>query len=453
MVLVARFGMPFEMNSRRKRTLRVLLALIDVAVFAGAFVACDWAADWIRPTLYDLFRPDRDFALQHLPGLYNLLVPGAVLYVLVLAAIGFYLWDWWTPKRLVLGAIVLTFAYGAAYAPLILLFQRESYPLLHAALMLPLLGVMSYLIRLLLTALPGFRSFVDRRYPVVQADGADQPPPAGDDDTKVSLITVHYREPAMWAAFQEYLVARLPKTPFELIVADNSPGHDLAVRPELRPYTTIIPLKNPGFAGGVNAAYAYADGNVIGVFNLDVELDGEVIDRAVARLKGNPKAGVVLPRLNDPDGGRQHSVRRFYDWRTAIYARFPLKSFLPTPKFFRRYLMHDLEVAEPASVDWGFGAAMFIRRESIGGGRVFDPRYFLYFEDVDLCWNMWRRGWQVLYDPRLVCVHHYARASANGFLKPTFFHHVTSFLLFVFKHGGLRRPKADATEVSGSPAD
>jgi GT2 family glycosyltransferase len=414
---------------------------MDVAILFGVFSACDVAAEKVRPAAYRLFAIEKSFQ-PHSAEMYDMLPVAAGLHVIFLAITGFYVWHWWTPLRLAGGALIVMVLFGLSYSGAIFFLQRLSYPQLHLIFMAPSLAIAVWAVRLFITALPGFRTMVDRRYPVIEAAGPTPSPSANNPITgrKISILTVHYQEPEMWESFQRRLSQNPPSTNFELIVANNSPSDRLEIAPELAPYTTILPLKNPGFARGVNEVFTRASGDVLGVFNLDVELTGEVIDRGVGRLVSNEEAGVLLPRLNHPDGQRQKSVRRFYDWRSALYARFPLRPMLPTPGFFRHYLMEDASPEAPISVDWGLGAAMFIRRESIESDHIFDPRYFLYFEDVDLCWNMWRRNWQVLYDPDLVCVHHHKRSSAKGPHRSQLYHHITSFLMFAAKHGGLRRP-------------
>ena len=74
--------------------------------------------------------------------------------------------------------------------------------------------------------------------------------------------------------------------------------------------------------------------------------------------------------------------------------------------------MMDWDHNNLMAVDWGLGAAMMIRR-SAAGRELFDERYFLYFEDVDLCFRIHENGWKVLYNPAAGMVHHHLRESAK----------------------------------------
>jgi hypothetical protein len=87
-------------------------------------------------------------------------------------------------------------------------------------------------------------------------------------------------------------------------------------------------------------------------------------------------------------------------------------------------------------VDWGLGAAMFLRRNDLPGAGPFDERFFLYFEDVDLCVRTWRAGRRVTYDPTIECIHAHRRASRRA-LSAAGWHHFRSLWRFATKYSGL----------------
>jgi len=116
-------------------------------------------------------------------------------------------------------------------------------------------------------------------------------------------------------------------------------------------------------------------------------------------LKGpGCRAGIVGPRLLNLDGTTYPSARAFPSLPDAL-GHGLLGMVWPTNPFSRRYRLLDWDHAERRKVDWVSGACFLIRRrvwDDIGG---FDPTYFMYMEDVDLCWRAGRAGWQVLYQP------------------------------------------------------
>jgi GT2 family glycosyltransferase len=155
-------------------------------------------------------------------------------------------------------------------------------------------------------------------------------------------------------------------------------------------------------------------------------------------LDAHPDVGLVAPRLINPDGTLQLSCRAHYTMATYALRRTPLRLLFPDHPVVRRHLMADWDHAEVREVDWVLGAAMMLRREALGDA-VMDERYFIYFEDVDLCLRLQREGWKVVYQPGAVMVHHHRRASADGLLNRRKYEHFKSWVKFNLKHAPRER--------------
>ncbi len=264
--------------------------------------------------------------------------------------------------------------------------------------------------------------------------------------TAVSILTVSYHNASALAEAQRVLAAKPPAADYEWIVVNHSPSQRVAPIPALESRTRVIEQPNLGFGRGVNAAARMARSPVLFLANPDLEFDGPMLDAGLARLESDPTLGALGPRLTGFDGAPQRTARRFYTWAAALYARIPGRDRRDAPGFWREHLMMDDTPGVPADVDWLLGAALFLRRAALrdpeGPEPVFDPRYFLYFEDVDLCMDLWRRGWRVRYDPSLTARHAHVRASRRlGSAAAAA--HAGSFLKFVAKWRGL--PKRPAT--------
>jgi len=136
----------------------------------------------------------------------------------------------------------------------------------------------------------------------------------------------------------------------------------------------------------------------------------------------------------------QSHVRKFYTWQSAFYARWPFRK-SPGPQFWQDYQMANRNPDEVTTVDWGLGGTLAVRKELLqNDGKLFDERFFLYFEDVDLCYSAWKRGWQVIVHPDAVLIHEHKRESKSLFSK-TALYHLASFFKFFLKHLGLpKRP-------------
>jgi N-acetylglucosaminyl-diphospho-decaprenol L-rhamnosyltransferase len=112
--------------------------------------------------------------------------------------------------------------------------------------------------------------------------------------------------------------------------------------------------------------------------------------------------------------------------------RGPWKNTFSNHRLIRQHLMMDWDHKSLRAVDWGLGAAMMIRRAA-AGQELFDERYFLYFEDVDLCFRIHKSGWKVLYNPDAGIVHHHLRESANVFSLRAKGHHFLSMVKYLWK--------------------
>jgi GT2 family glycosyltransferase len=263
----------------------------------------------------------------------------------------------------------------------------------------------------------------------------------------VSILTVNYHSAYELLEAQKSFALRMPRADFEWIVVNHSADERVAPVPALADRLRVIEEPNYGFARGVNAAAREARSPVLFLANPDVDFDGALIDLGLARISESLDIGLLGPKLVGIDGEPQHSARRFYRWRDVLYARFPGRNDGAPPPFWRRHLMLDDDLSQASDVDWLLGAALFVRRRALADpAQVFDPRYFLYFEDVDLCMDLWSRGWRVRYDPTIVADHAHARASRTLGSRASWLH-ARSFLRFVNKWGGLpQRPKPRTNE-------
>ncbi|MBK8269467.1 MAG: glycosyltransferase family 2 protein [Planctomycetes bacterium] len=262
------------------------------------------------------------------------------------------------------------------------------------------------------------------------------------------MLTVNYFSGSDLIGLIESLKLRDPADSCELIVTNNSIEEPLDVADSASLPIRIIPSPNIGFGAGINRAYDDSAGDILFITNPDVRVRPDTIRKAVSFLEEHPDVGIVLPMLRYPDGEFQPSVRRFYSWPVVLYARSPLRSIGEPPRFFREYLYEGIDLTHPSDVDWGLGGAMFLRRSDMEGEGIFDERFFLYFEDVDLCHKFWQRGKRVVYCPQIECQHDHRRSSKQPVSKAGWYH-FQSMMRFIAKHRGLpKRPRKISTGAS-----
>lgn len=253
---------------------------------------------------------------------------------------------------------------------------------------------------------------------------------------RVSIVIVNYRSGRELASCLHSVVRNAGRLDYEIFVINNDRPEDLSPVSDLES-ARIHVIQNPsnrGFAAAANQGYRRARGPFLLLLNPDVRVEAGAVEILADTLQQHPDAGVVLPRLNSPDGSLQYSCRRFYTLATLLLRRAPFQRLWSKHSSLRRHLMADWDRRSLSEVDWGLGAAMLVRRAATQSNALMDERFFLYFEDVDLCKGMWDRGWKVLYNPAARMVHSHRRDSARGWRLGAKRHHLCSLLKFLWKH-------------------
>jgi GT2 family glycosyltransferase len=189
---------------------------------------------------------------------------------------------------------------------------------------------------------------------------------------------------------------------FEVIVVDNasadgSAGMVADAFPRVRLIRSAI---NQGFSKGANSGARAAQGDVLAFLNPDSTVDADAFTEPAAFLRSHADVGVLGPKILDPSGSLQLSVRRFPGFSVALFNRYSLLTRLwPNNPFSRRYLMSDWKHDQPADVDWVSGACFLTTRAVLDRVGMLDEGYFWGFEDVDFCQRVHRAGRRVVYFP------------------------------------------------------
>jgi N-acetylglucosaminyl-diphospho-decaprenol L-rhamnosyltransferase len=196
--------------------------------------------------------------------------------------------------------------------------------------------------------------------------------------------------------------------PAELVVVDNGSADGSRRRmqecfPEVE---VLVPGRNLGYGAAANRGVAATTAPMVLVCNPDLEVRPGALGELASVLAADPGRALVGPLIRDQAGERYPSARQFPGLVDAA-GHALLGIFAPHNRFTRSYQQADLDGAgpTPAIVDWVSGACFLVRRsafEEVGG---FDESYFMYLEDVDLCWRVGRAGWLVAYVPTAEVTH------------------------------------------------
>jgi len=191
----------------------------------------------------------------------------------------------------------------------------------------------------------------------------------------------------------------------EIVVADNgSVDGSGAALAAVDPAVFLPTGSNLGFGSAANIGAAATSGRLLLVMNPDAVVEPGTVGAMVDALDRDEGLAVVGPRVDNPDGTRYPSARRFPELTVAFGHAF-VGLVRPDNRFSRRYKMLDVDRDEAGDVDWVSGTCMLARRSAFDAVGGFDTAYFMYVEDVDLCWRLHRAGWRVGQEPKARVVH------------------------------------------------
>lgn len=226
----------------------------------------------------------------------------------------------------------------------------------------------------------------------------------------------------------------------EILVIDNHSEDDsigtLRARFQHHPQVRLLEsCRNRGYGAGNNYAAKYARGEYLLIINPDNELEPAGLDRMVQILRADSSIGILAPRLQFPDGSIRDSARAFPSLLDVCIKRTVLQHFFPAR--MRRYLQTDVPDLPLRDTDWVVGACLFFRRDFFNQLGEFDERFFLFFEDMDLCRRCRLTNRRVVYASSIVAQDRKQRLSGGGFfsllLRKTGRIHIASAIKYFWK--------------------
>jgi hypothetical protein len=240
-------------------------------------------------------------------------------------------------------------------------------------------------------------------------------------------------------AYLEHALSTVARQ-YEVIVVDaaSTDGSPALVR-ERFPDVRLLELNgNPGYGGALNAGLAVASGTLLLLMNGDAWPLPGALDRLLLAAHAEPRAGILGPRLLNPDGTLQPSVRGFPTlWRLATEYLF-LRWLAPRSRALNAFYGSGFDHRSRHEAEFLMGAVLLVRRsmlDEIGG---FDESFYMFNEEVDLCYRARSAGWSVVFRPEAEFVH-VGGASTSQVWPRMYREQLRSHLRFLAKHHGLRK--------------
>lgn len=284
----------------------------------------------------------------------------------------------------------------------------------------------------------------------------------------LSIIILNYKQKGLVKQCVKGIVFAQPQLSYEVIVVDNNSGDDVLSMVQeifkeradqgsqqqalpisksllIPPIKVIDAKSNGGFAKGNNLGVQAAVGDYVMILNPDIAVVPGALEKMVSYMKTDPKAGIIGPKLINPDGSVQYSARRFPNFLTPLYRRTFFGRLPWAKRSVDSYLMKDSTHQSAQEVDWLFGACLLLSRPVLNKIGLLDERFFMYFEDLDLCRRCWAAGYKVVYFAEVEMVHYHQRLSAErsgilGVFSKGGRIHIISGIKYFLKYFGVKLP-------------
>jgi len=225
---------------------------------------------------------------------------------------------------------------------------------------------------------------------------------------------------------------------YEIIVVDNDSrdGCLEMVKKEFKKdprIKTIQSAKNLGMGAGNNLGIREAKGKYILVLNPDIMILPNTLEKMIAYLDSHEKTGILAPQLINPNNTIQASAFRFPSFWRPLYRRTPLGKTKKGKTKLAHFLISDWDRKTSRTVDWLLGACLMIRKSTLDQVGMFDERFFLFFEDTDLCRRFQNAGFEVWYLADAKMIHYPHRLSAKKVLSRPVRTHLISQVKYFLK--------------------
>lgn len=233
----------------------------------------------------------------------------------------------------------------------------------------------------------------------------------------LSIIIVNYNAESFLKQCLASIYEREHSFSFETIVVDNHSvdGSAAMVRKDFPQVSLLENSCNIGFAKGNNAGIAASTGRYILLLNSDTKILDAALEKLTNFLDTHREVAVVAPRLVYPDLMDQGVARTFPTPINVLFGRTTLLTrIFPNNRYSKKYLLsrgHSSD--EPFEVDWVSGACLMMRKEIIEAIGDLDEKYFMYWEDVDLCFRIKKAGWKICCIPEARVIHYEGKSTSK----------------------------------------
>jgi N-acetylglucosaminyl-diphospho-decaprenol L-rhamnosyltransferase len=237
----------------------------------------------------------------------------------------------------------------------------------------------------------------------------------------------------------------------EIFVVDNHSG-DGSLAYLVPKFPDVQFLSNPsneGFAKANNRALALAQGDYVLFLNPDTLIGESSIRACLDFLYDHPNAGAVGARMVDGAGAFLPESKRGFPYPWAAFCKlFGLSALFPHSRFFSRYYLGQVGEFEPSEVDVLSGAFLFARGQTLKRTGGFDEQFFMYGEDIDLCYRIKQAGFANHYLPQITILHFKGESTAKDQMHTALFYQAMRQFIHKYPGFGISRVFVPVLELA-----
>jgi GT2 family glycosyltransferase len=266
----------------------------------------------------------------------------------------------------------------------------------------------------------------------------------------LDVVIVSFRCEELLRACLTALLANPPAGELNVHVVDNASGDGTAemVRREFPAVELTENRENVGFSRANNPALARGTAPYALVLNPDTRVTPGALDAIIQVLETHPEVGIAGPRLELEDGSFDHASRRSFP--TPLSALGHFTGIGRREGAGGRLADYRAPGVESGLVDAVNGAFMMIRRSALDQVGAFDTRYWMYMEDLDLCYRFAEAGWATWFEPSVTVIHVKAGTSgAHRSLRLNYAFHYGMFRFYRDHYAPQRNPVVNAAIYCG----
>jgi hypothetical protein len=221
--------------------------------------------------------------------------------------------------------------------------------------------------------------------------------------SQVSIIIVTWNS----AGYIEGCLKSITNKGYEIIAIDNASRDKTPKMIEQFPDVKLIRNdKNMGFARANNQGITIAQGQYLLFLNPDTIILEDAVDKMFRFMKANSDVGAIGPKLLNPDYTVQPSCREFPTYKIFLWEFTGLSKIFPHSKRFGCWRMGYFDHQTLKEVDQPMGSCLMMRRKTINQIGIFDERFSMFMNDVDLCYRIKEAGWKIYFFPDASVIHY-----------------------------------------------